>query len=494
MKFGFCGSHYTSESPTADNQALINYYLEVVESGQGRNQLVLYPTEGLLQFGSSPPTQVVRGLLNIGESSGRLFAVIGSTFYEITSAGVRTNRGTVSGTSGTVSMAASDTQILIISNGSGYVFTLATNVFSAALGGGFPANAIVAGYSDGYFIALSTDNYFYISARNDATTWTAADRDRVQAPSNAAIGMVILNRQIWIFGDRITQPFWNSGNPNFPFEVIESGTINQGLAGSFALSVIPDMNTVAWLGHNDSGDGVAYMAEGFNPVRISDHSFETAIAGYSTISDAISYSCQEQGHIFWSITFPTANETWRYDFTVSRQLGRPIWHKALYWKQATGSYQAHRGIYHAHVFGKHFVGDRENGKIYQIKMPSITDGVASFVTDDGDLIRRLRRCPHIHNENKTIFYSNLDIIVESGLATTTGQGSDPALTLRVSRDGGKTYAFERTGRSGAIGKYKQRVKFDYLGSGRDCVFEVVTTDPIPWRLIDAELTAEVGLS
>lgn len=494
--WGFCGRHYVSESPIADNQATINYYPELVESEIGRNNIVLYPTPGLLDFNSSPPTPVCRGMCDVGEagSDARLFVVIGSVFYEATSAGVLTNLGTVSGTTGTVSMAASDTEVLIVSNGLGYVFTLATNAFGAALGGGFPANAIVAAYSDGYFIVLSTDNYFYISTRNNATTWSAADRERVQAPSNAAIGMAVLNRQVWIFGSRITQPFWNSGNPDFPFEANLSATMNQGLAARFAMSVIPDLNTVAWLGHNDSGTGVAYMADGYTPVRISDHSFETAVQGYSVVNDAVSYCYQEKGHVFWSITFPTANVTWRYDFTTSQQLGRPIWHQALYWNGATGTYQAHRGLYHAHIFNKHIVADRASGALYEMKLPSVSGGVASFADDNGSIIRRLRRTPHIHNENKTVFYRSLEIILESGLGITTGQGSNPALTLRVSNDGGKTYAFERTGYAGAIGQYKKRVKFDYLGSARDRVFEAVVTDPVPWRLVDGILEAEVGLS
>lgn len=496
MTFGFCGSHYVSESPIADNQATINYYPEVVESGSGRGQIVLYPTPGLLQFGSSPPTAAVRGMVDVGDdATGRLFAVIGNTLYEFNSVGTRTARGTLNSSSGNnISMAASDTQVLIIDGTNGYVFTLATNVFAQVSSGGFPANPVVAGYSDGYFIVLSTDNYFYISTVNDATTWSAADRERVQAPSNSAVGMAILNRQVWIFGGRITQPFWNSGNPDFPFEANLSGTMNQGLAARFGVSVIPDANTIAWLGHNDSGMAVAYIADGYNPVRISDHSFETAVSGYSTISDAVSFCFQYSGHVFWSITFPTAKETWRYDFTASQQAGRPMWHKALYWKQALASYEAHRAMFHAHVFGKHIVGDRENGKLYEMKQPSLSQGTASFVTDDGDVIRRIRRCPHLHSDNKTVFYKSLTIIAEPGLGTSLGQGQNPSLSLDVSDDGGKTYSFTRIAQAGRQGQYRQRLKYDYLGSARDRVFQTVATDPIPWRLIGAELEAEAGLT
>lgn len=497
MKFGFVGPYYVSESPIADNQATINFYPEVIESGTGRSPVALYPTPGLTQFGSDPPTAACRGLLDVGDDdTGRLFAVIGNTFYEYTSAGDRTDRGTLNTTSGNnVSMSASDTQVFIVDGTNGYVFTLATNAFITISSGGFPSGPIVSGYSDGYFIVLSTDNYFYVSSIDDATAWSAADRESVQAPSNSAVGMAILNRQIWVFGGRITQPFWHSGNPDFPFEANLSGTINQGLASRFGVTVIPDENTVAWLGHNDAGRGVAYRAEGYTPVRISDHSFESAIQNYSQINDAVGFCYQEKGHVFWSITFPAANATWRYDFTASRQLGRPMWHQAAYLNPATGDFAAHRALFHCHIFGRHIVGDRENGKLYEMRYPSVLGGVGSFCTDDGDTIRRVRRCPHIHNDTKTVFYQSMEIILESGLGLTSGQGEDPQVSLRVWNNGGRgAPAFTRMASAGRLGEYTRRVRFDYLGSARDRVFEAVMTDPIPWRLIDAVLEAGPGIS
>ena len=493
MRFGFVGSHFVSESPKANNAALFNWYPEIDESGSARNSILLYPSPGYRRFSTDNAVGPVRGMIDVGS---RAFVLIRSTFYEISASGGLTAKGTVSSTTGPVSMAANENYILIVAGGHGYTYDLAAT-FGLIASVNFPASPIVAGFSDGYFIVLSSNGYFYLSALDDPLTWAGSiDSERVQAPSNQVVGMVILNRRIWIMGDRLIQPFWNSGNPSFPYEADLSATMNQGLAAQFGANVIPDENTIAWLGHNDAGQGVAYMADGANPVRISDHSFESEVATYSTIADAVGMVFQIKGHVIWSLTFPTAGTTWRYDFTASRLSGRHLWHRAAYWNASTGSYEAHRAMYHIHWLNKHIVGDRGNGKLYEMNIASrAADGTALFCDDDGDVIRRLRRCPHIHNENKTIYYGSLEIILEPGIGLVSGQGSDPQATVRFSNDGGENWSDELWASAGKIGKTQQRVRFDRQGSGRDRVVELVVTDPVAWRIIDAEYNnVTVGLS
>jgi len=47
MRFGLVGPAYRSQSVNADCQNLINLYLEMIESGQGKAQAALYCTPGL---------------------------------------------------------------------------------------------------------------------------------------------------------------------------------------------------------------------------------------------------------------------------------------------------------------------------------------------------------------------------------------------------------------------------------------------------------------
>ena len=79
-RFGFVGPTYSSQSVIADCQRCFNWYPEMVESGQGKSQMVLYPTPGLKQFAAVAGAVKHRGCLAItsGPAGGQAFFVIGA--------------------------------------------------------------------------------------------------------------------------------------------------------------------------------------------------------------------------------------------------------------------------------------------------------------------------------------------------------------------------------------------------------------------------------
>src|SRR6266567_6096664 len=88
-RFGFVGGTYSSESVLADCQRCMNLYPESVESGMGKSAFVLYPTPGLSLF-AALPGRSVRGVLAF---NGRVFAVAGTTLYELMANGQFVARG-----------------------------------------------------------------------------------------------------------------------------------------------------------------------------------------------------------------------------------------------------------------------------------------------------------------------------------------------------------------------------------------------------------------
>jgi len=68
-------------------------------------------------------------------------------------------------------------------------------------------------------------------------------------------------------------------------------------------------------------------------------------------------------------------------------------------------------------------------------------------------------------------------------------GTDPQVMLRFSNDGGKTWINQPQRSAGKIGEYTKRIRWNRLGCARRRVFEVSVTDPIPWKLVGAYLTA-----
>lgn len=477
-KLGIAGPSYTSESILADCNRTVNWYPEVIEDGLGKVRTALYPTPGYSLFGTigSGPS---RGGLYV---NGIHYRVSGDTVYNVNSAGSGTSVGTISNDGTPTSMAASQVpQILIISAGLGYY--ISGGVLAGPLIAPFPANAIECGFLDGYFIVAAADNRFYISALNDVTSWAALDSSAIQFSANTIVTMLIDKLETWIFGDRVSQAFYNSGRASFPFERVPSGAIEHGCGA--ANSVVKLDNSFLWLDNDNRGGGVVVRAQGYTPERVSNHAVEYAINSYPIDkSNAIAWAYQQKGHQFYMLTFPSAlpdGHTWCYDAITN------MWHERLSWNATLGRYEAYRGIDHTFAFNKHLIGDRVNGKVYSMDI--------NIFTEDSSPIRRLRRCPHIYAGQRNVAHKSLWVGVETGVGlsgTSATAGYDPQLELSMSDDGGVTYSSEGSQSLGKLGEYATRVMWNRLGSTNTSrVYQLTCYEPVPVRIIDAEVDVEV---
>ena len=126
--------------------------------------------------------------------------------------------------------------------------------------------------------------------------------------------------------------------------------------------------------------------------------------------------------------------------------------------------------------------------------PGPTPAPVPAHTIDERLLRRLRRAPHVNHEHKRVFFRSFELDLERGQGLVTGQGEDPLITLRLSRDGGQTWGQPIPMHAGRLGAYTQRVLARRLGVARDTVFEVTVSDPVAWSLVGAWLDLEPGTS
>lgn len=474
MNFPFVGQAYTARSLNVDAQRCFNLYPEVDQTG--KQVLALYGTPGLLKLATATAAQSVRGMK---VSGAYLYVVSGNSVSRFDTNWVETTLGTIGTTSGPVSMETNGTQLMIVDGAAGYIVTESSGAFAQIVSGNFPAGTDIVGFLDGFFIVNSNGTQkFYISASYDGTTWAALDFASVEGSPDNIISFIIDHREAWFFGSRSIEVFANTGNATFPIQRIQGAFIEQGCAAAF--SVAKGDNSILWLGSDERGAGIVWKANGYVPQRVSTHAIETALKGYSTLSDAIAYTYQADGHTYYVLTFPSAGKTWVFDMATG------MWHERGYRNPSSGSYSRHRSNCYAFFNLKNVVGDFQNGKIYELS--------PTTYTDDGDPIISLRSCQHISdpNENVEMTYSRLEVLVEAGVGLQTGQGSAPLMLMRHSKDGGHTWSSPITSTVGAVGKYQMRAKWERCGKGRDKVFEVSISDPVKRVIAGANLRATKG--
>ena len=448
--------HYKNRSLPASAQSLINFYPEVM-SGDSKSKIILHSTPGLKPL-VTLPSGPVHGLHVM---NGVMYAVSGGNLYSINSAGVETLIGSVSG-SQRVSMADNGTQLCIVNSSEGYTYSAADGLAQITDIDYLPASTVEQ--VDGYFLFPKdgTGDWF-ISGLLDGTAYDSLEYGTTYGNPDDVLTVLPDHADVFVFGKKSIEIKYHSGATDFPFS--SKGKIERGCAAKYSTAKMD--NTIYWLGD----DLAVYKMAGYTPTQISDPALEYAIQQYSVVSDAFAYTYSEEGHKFYVLTFPTGNATWVYDASTG------AWHKRAYRNPLSGEEGRHKGNCYCYCYGKHFVGDFENGKIYQLDLDTYTDA--------GDPLVTTSVFPPIHKGGEQFTISELFLEFESGIGLTSGQGSDPQVMLEESRDGGRTWGSQLFSSIGKKGDYSQQTRFYRRGSAQEYIARVSLSDPIKRTLISA---------
>jgi hypothetical protein len=475
----FCGPSYTSQSPIADAEMCMNLYPEQMESQGAANKTVLYPTPGVQSFAMAAVGSRVRQLYSIiALNVERCFSVISNTLFDVAADGTLTSRGTMAEDTNIATLVTNGDgggQLFTTSGTEGYVLDLVTNAFTNPV-----SDVTMGAMVDGYFVALDAPtSTLKVSNLLDGTTWDPTQFAQRSSQPDPWRAMVVNYNEIWLLGSQTSEVWYDAGNFPFPFALRPGAIMQQGIAAIFSAAVLE--GSVIWLAHNQNGQNQVVSASGYVPTRISNHAMEYQISRYSRVDDATAWIYEDQGHSFYVLNFPSAGATWVYDKNTQQ------WHQRGTWIAENNNYDAWHPQCHTFAFGKHLVGDRNAPTIYQMD-------IAFGFDVDGRPMRRVRRAPSLQKELRWLFYGRFELELEVGLGLVTGQGSAPTILMRSSNDGGQTFGNYRTAACGPIGAFSTRVFWEQNGSARNRVFEVVMSDPVPYRLINAfiDVTAQEG--
>lgn len=470
----FISPSYHSQSPIALGVRCVNLYVDQITIPGGKNSQVLYPTPGIETLFSLSDTPV-RGLF---AENGRVWAVSGGTLYELFVVGTNTSRGTVARDQYPATICSNGAgQLFITSGGLGYILDTTTNVLTNIAG--LVANM---GFAIGpYFGALDfATPQIRISDALDGLTWDPTQFARNSLSSDPWQSTLVVNGRLYLFGTATSQVWWNAGDFPFPLAPVTTNLIQFGIAARFARENLQD--TATWLAQSPAGAGIVLQTRGIAVDQLQNEALSFELSQYSTIADAQVWGYEDQNHPFLLFDFPSASATWGVDGLNG------FWHERGFWDSVNAVYQANRPSCHCYEWGIHLVGDRSSGTVYRM-------GIDLGLDADGASLRRLYRPPSLAQENQLLSLDSLELMMEPGLGLVTGQGSDPTILMRLSKNGGKTFGSARTRHVGKIGKFSERIIWERCGTGRDLQPEFYCTDAIiNWRIIDCyvEVTVEAA--
>lgn len=445
------GQSYHLKDWAIDCQRTLNFYPQVVESGNAPQVSALLPTPGLVkrfEFSGS-----IRGLYALNSA---VLVVAGKTLYRVDKNDTVKKIGSIAGTD-IVYFADNSIHVMITGPGA-YKYNIREETL----------RSIPVSDSTGFMGAVDVtllDSRFVWTVPNSGkiqwstlleTTTSGLNYATAEAKSDNLVRTITLNGQLWLIGEKTTEVWVSTGNPDLPFQRMSGAFLPVGCSAKNSVCVFG--GGLAWLTRSEHGQAQIITTQGYQAQRISNHAIETEIANYEHTDDAYSFAYQQDGHAFLVMTFPSAKKTWCYDATTG------MWHERSYYNLSKYQHEHHRAMTHSFFNGEHLVGDRSNGIVYRLCPDCSTDNL--------EPILRERVTPVINLQGSQLVFDAVELILQVGQQENT----KPVVRLDWSDDRGKSWSKDRTLDFGAIGEFDKRTVFNRLGQSRNRVFRLRISD------------------
>lgn len=489
--FGFVGQSYTPSDPYQDSQRCINYYVEISQDDKSKTATALLGCPGLdeLIYVANGSVGEVRGCWVLpGGTKAIVVCDNVVSMVQMTVPATQTSIAQFSRTIIYTGLLTNNGPVCIRDNGPGgyavivdgpygYLVNLSTNIVTQITDPGF-LGADRCAFIDGWLIfnRPGTQTFYTTGPTPYTITFPGAFFALKDSSSDNLITLMENNRELWLIGERTSEVWYDAGGANFAFSRIP------GVAPQIGCSAVNSIarlgSSLVWLGSSERGQNIVIQTEQYSYKDISTRAVESAISSYPLVSDAIGFTYEEDGHLFYVLTFPTADKTWCYD--VSSQM----WHERASFDSPTGAFHRFRGNCFMNFQNLRVVGDYQSGYLHQMSR--------KFYTDAGAPLIAIRRCPVIwsRENRKRIFHSSLQVEFAPGVGLQTGQGSNPQVMLRWSDDGGATFGNQHWCTIGKVGRFKNRAMWRRLGQARARVYETSFSDPTKRDVIGATLFAQ----
>ena len=449
----FAGPSNERRSRVASVARAINLIPSPIEANNERATASFKDLPGLrLLVASSGP---IRGAI---QSNGRAFVVAGNKLYELSTAWVLTERGTLGTSTGWVDFAANATQVFCTDGSALYCLTRDTNAFQSVAD--YPGGKRIAVLNEYLLFVHADSGRFGWSNVGDGTTLDALDFATAESSPDNLEALIVTNGQVFLPGLDGSEIWTNVGGDE-TFARNGSAVIEAGTTAPYSVRRLD--NSIFWVGSSEqTGQGVVFRLNGYTPVRISTQWVEEKLAGID-LSEARAFTMQIEGHAFYWLNVPGVDTSLVYDVLSG------LWFEAA--ELVDGEYTQHRADVHLFFNNTHVMGDAA-GNLYAFD-PLVSNNA-------GDVLVRDRIPPVIGSpDQRLVRHAEIEVICDKGTGGT--------MLLRWSDDNGANWGNWHEVGLGAIGNFSARVRRLANGMSRNRVYQLRVTDDVPWNPLDVNV-------
>jgi hypothetical protein len=426
-------------------------YVEQTPSAE--SGVALLSREGLVEAANWGAGPVVGLFCQEGTFGGDLFAILGNTLYR---EGVPL--GTLTG-SGPASWAASADEILVTRGSTAYSYD-GTDFVNSGFAGLFSNEVTAVAYLAGLFIAIEKGSHrFFWSAVRDSRSWDILDFASAENVPDELLDVKAVGDSLYLLG-QVSIEVWAATGAEVPFSRILQRLYQKGVAATGC--AVPQDNSLTFVGH----DGIVYRIAQV-PERISDHGIEERIEA------SVSVACWGfvyEGHNFFCLRLDQG--TWAYDAATGQ------WCELS--THGRDNFRARCAAVQRRVL---FLGDDSTGQLWNF---------GGFMDGEDALVREFTGAFPVKGP---VSVDNLEVESNSGWTDElAGQGANPVMEMRFSRDAGATWGSWRSASLGAQGEYRARTRWRALGmfDAPVAVFGFRCSDPVPLRVSSVKVNEPGG--
>jgi hypothetical protein len=391
----------------------------------------LFARPGLVDF-AEPATAPFRGVFQrdglLGDAS---FMVMNNAAVLLDADGVETAiTGTIAGDDEVEidgGLDADFNSIVRVANGSAlYKYDSSTG---AIVQEDFPdvggAGATSVGFWKGYWVATEagTDAVFYL--KPGETAWNPIMYAAAEYGPDRTVGLRILGELAWLMGTATTEPWRLTGDGSDPMGPAGGLAFDYGCR-NIAAARNCGGQALIWVDNNCA----VQLTQGGEPVIISGEGEAEQIRRCPAADLSATYFVKDQHPVY--VLHLGTMATLVYDLAAKR-----------WFRFSSLGYDYWRVRFVATIGDKALACDRISNTVWTLDPDALSDG---------DDVFPVEFCGFLPVSEGQVDVGNVELDCLTGEAPRMGQGSDPQIGLRISRDDGRTWSDVRYRPLGAAGE------------------------------------------